>query len=147
MLNSQINHRILGFGATPQTKQEESRKPGSREGKTGRPGEAKAPGGRTAGYQAWAVTNSSEFKEVTWKKTAEFSDSVDIREQCFGRRGVENDDKPRMRLTFNTEPHPGLVFSVDHCWNVAVSLHEHHRHVVHRGLRVRGVTATTLPGD
>ena len=50
VLNSQISHRILGFGATPQTKQEESRKPGSREGKTGRPGDAKAPGGRTAGY-------------------------------------------------------------------------------------------------
>ena len=45
VLNSQICHRILGFGATPQTKQEESRRPRSREGKTGRPGEAKAPGG------------------------------------------------------------------------------------------------------
>ena len=40
VLNSQISHRILGFGATPQTKQEESRKRGSREEKTGRPGEA-----------------------------------------------------------------------------------------------------------
>ena len=55
VLNSQINHRILGFGATPQTKQEESRKPGSREGKTGRPGEAKAPRGRTAGNYSTAV--------------------------------------------------------------------------------------------
>ena len=55
VLNSQISHRILGFGATPQTKQEESRKPGSREEKTGRPGEAKAPGGRTAGYHSTAV--------------------------------------------------------------------------------------------
>ena len=55
MLNSQINRRILGFGATPQTKQEERRKPGSREGKTGRPGETKAPGGRTAAYHSTAV--------------------------------------------------------------------------------------------
>ena len=55
VLNSQINHKILGFGATPQTKQEEIRKPRSREGKTGRPKEAKAPGGRTAGNHNTAV--------------------------------------------------------------------------------------------
>ena len=56
VLNSQINRRILGFGATPQKKQEEeSRKSGSREGKTGRPGETKASGGRTAGYHSTAV--------------------------------------------------------------------------------------------
>ena len=34
--------------------------------------------------QAYAVTNSSEFKEVTWNKTAESSDSVDNTERGFG---------------------------------------------------------------
>ena len=55
VLNSQINHRNLGFGATPQTKQKECRKPGSQEEKTGKPGEAKAPRERTAGYLNAAV--------------------------------------------------------------------------------------------
>ena len=35
MLNSQINRRILRFGATPQTKQEDTREPGSRRRKLG----------------------------------------------------------------------------------------------------------------
>ena len=71
VLSSQISHRILGFGATPQTKQEESRKPGSWEGKTGRPGEAKAPGGRTAGYHSTAVVPTF----VLWYELHSFVDS------------------------------------------------------------------------
>ena len=55
VLNSQINHRIVGFGATPQTQQKESKKPRSQEAKTGKPGEAKAPRERTAWYLSTAV--------------------------------------------------------------------------------------------
>ena len=39
--------------------------------------------------QAYAVTNSSEFKKVTWNKTAESSDAVDNRERSFGGSTVE----------------------------------------------------------
>ena len=35
--------------------------------------------------QAYAATNSSEFKEATWNNTAESSDSFDKRERGFGK--------------------------------------------------------------
>ena len=71
VLNSQISHRILGFGASPQTNQEESRKPGG----TGRPGEAKAPGGRTAGYHSTAVVPAIGPNFVLWYEQNSFVDS------------------------------------------------------------------------
>ena len=42
VLNLQINHLILRFGATPRTKQEDNREPGSQRGNVGRPGETRA---------------------------------------------------------------------------------------------------------
>ena len=35
--------------------------------------------------QAYAVTNSSEWREVTWNKTAESSDTIDNRKRSFGK--------------------------------------------------------------
>ena len=41
---------------------------------------------REKNQQTYAVTNSSEFKEVTWNKTPESSDSVDNMERGFGEK-------------------------------------------------------------
>ena len=55
MLNSQINHRILGFGATPQTEHEDHRKPGSQRGK---PGDQEKQGRLGGGWQDTSVQQS-----------------------------------------------------------------------------------------
>ena len=34
--------------------------------------------------QAYAVTNSSEWREVTWNKTSESSDTIDNKKRGFG---------------------------------------------------------------
>ena len=55
LLNSQINHCILRFGATPRTEQEDNREPGSQRGT---PGDQEKRGHQGGGWQDTTVQQS-----------------------------------------------------------------------------------------